>query len=212
MKKKTCFMLICLAALLLTACGGGQNAATDTGDKFTISPSQAANAQTGTPGPMLDSRNITVTFDYEKQSGYSSNQYAVWVEDSNGEHVHTLVATSFTADGGWKKREQALPGWVQSFGIADAEQSAIDAVSGATPASGKQSYTWACTDAAGNSLSQGVYNIIVEATLREDNRVLYKAEIDLAAGGQTLYPEPEFFGSSEAEREMLTNVEVVYLP
>lgn len=46
---------------------------------------------------------LTVTFDFEKQSGYASNQFAVWIEDVDGNLINTLYATRFTATGGYKK-------------------------------------------------------------------------------------------------------------
>lgn len=34
---------------------------------------------------------LDITVSYEKQSGWSSNQYAVWIEDSDGNFVKTIV-------------------------------------------------------------------------------------------------------------------------
>ena len=62
---------------------------------------------------------LEVSFDYERQAGPGSNQYAVWVEDVNGRVIKTLFVTSFTTKGrargneplvrGYKKRPLCVP-------------------------------------------------------------------------------------------------------
>ena len=39
---------------------------------------------------------LEVSFNYEKQAGGGSNQYAVWIEDAKGRVVKTLFVTAFT--------------------------------------------------------------------------------------------------------------------
>lgn len=52
--------------------------------------------------------SVEVSFHYARQKGFSSNQFAVWVEDSGGRFVKTLYATGFTASGGYKKKPLLL--------------------------------------------------------------------------------------------------------
>lgn len=209
MKDRIGIFAIVLISILLIACGGREQPI-QAENTYTLSPSVEQN--TLQPDASANQPKLEITLTYEKQSGHASNQFAIWVEDAQGAHVKTLFATSFTAKGGWEKRELSLPDWVQSFDIANADDAAIDSVSGATPASGGQRYTWDCTDSSGNPVPEGVYKIIVEATLRDENRVLYQAEIDTSGEAQSVLPEPEYFGESEAERGMLTGVSVVYTP
>ena len=83
---------------------------------------------------------VTVTFDFQKQSGNVSNQFAVWIEDADGNYIKTLYATRFTAIGGYKNRPDAIPVWMEKSGLTD--MSGVDAITGATPPSGALKYFW----------------------------------------------------------------------
>ena len=41
-------------------------------------------------------KSVSLSFNYLRQDGPGSNQYAVWVENEKGEVVKTLFVTSFT--------------------------------------------------------------------------------------------------------------------
>ena len=160
-------------------------------------------------GVMAQTNRVEVRFDYARQSGVGSNQFAVWIEDANGHHVKTLYATRFTANGGWKKRKQSLPSWVKQSNLAEMEKAQTDAITGPTPGGGSLSYIWDGTDSAGQALPGGEYRVMVEATLRMGSRVLYTAAIRLGEGGQ-ITPQPQYFGSGKKERGMIGNVTVTY--
>lgn len=151
---------------------------------------------------------VAVSFEYSRQSGFSSNQFAVWVEDAAGNVVKTLYVTSFTAEGGWRKRDQALPLWVKKSGVAEMPAERIDAISGATPKFDAITYFWDMRDEDGRVVPAGTYTTLVEATLRGDNRVLYKASITLGGEPAVIEPTPEYFGSDTAERGMIAAVRV----
>ena len=42
-------------------------------------------------------KELEISFNYNKQQGPGSNQYAVWVEDEAGAVVKTLFVTAFTS-------------------------------------------------------------------------------------------------------------------
>ena len=42
---------------------------------------------------------LEVSFNYQRQAGPGSNQYAVWIENEKGEFVKTLFVTSYTTKG-----------------------------------------------------------------------------------------------------------------
>jgi len=171
-------------------------------------------ADQGSANPAnADPARAEISFTFNRQSGSSSNQYAVWVEDSSGNFVKTLYATKYTANGGWERRPQSIPLWVSRSGLSTMAKKDIDAFSGATPRTGAQSYRWDGTDKNGNPLPSGEYRIFLEATLRGDNRVLYSASITL--GNSQGIPTETFvaagyFGSSTSERGMIEDVRVVY--
>ena len=160
---------------------------------------------------------VEISFVFNRQIGLSSNQYAVWIEDLSGSFVKTLYATRFTASGGWARRPQSIPLWVQKSALSGLDKNGIDAISGATPRTGTVSYNWDGKGANGVSLSSGEYRVFLEATLRGDARVLYSAAFTLGQVGdpQTLgAKEAEvksvYFGDRTNERRMIESVRVVY--
>jgi hypothetical protein len=74
-------------------------------------------------------------------SSHGSNQLAIWIEDTLGNHVTTLFVTRFTAAKGHVKRPVALGEWTAKFDLKNASKQEIDAVTGSTPKSGKQQVT-----------------------------------------------------------------------
>ena len=173
---------------------------------FVLSCTQVATQNTVSPA------NVEISFVFNRQSGSSSNQYAVWIEDSRGNLVKTLYATKYTANGGWERRAQSIPIWVSKSGLSAMAKKDIDAFTGATPRTGTQNYRWDGTDKNGSRLAAGEYRIFLEATLRGENRVLYSATVTLGSGsGSPVEAEvrTEYYGSSTRERGMIEGVRVV---
>jgi hypothetical protein len=189
--KRVCSILVFCFALLF-ACAADQSGA----NPVNSSPASAE-----------------ISFTFNRQTGSSSNQYAVWVEDSRGNLVKTLYATRYTANGGWERRPQSIPLWVNRSGLSTMAKRDIDAITGATPRTGTQSYRWDGTDKNGNPLAAGEYQVFLEATLRGENRVIYSAPIPLGSdtGSQgEAQVKAEYFGSGTSERNMIEGVKVVY--
>jgi len=176
------------------------------------SPEPAGLTETPVSAGHNPSGGVTVSFDYEKQSGSASNQFAVWVEDSAGSLVKTLYATKFTAKGGWQNRPDSIPLWVEKSGLAGMKKSGADAIAGATPKSGPVEYFWDLTDSRGDFAEPGEYHVIVEGSLRWKNYVLYDARVTLGGADGTLRPEPLFIWDNltpdAPEAGMICNVTV----
>ena len=198
MKKKCLILsLVTACAMLLFGCGA-----------------TAANT------PAREDDIVAVTFDFQKQSGYASNQFAVWIEDANGTLVKTLFVTQFTVNGGYEKRPDAIPVWVERSSIAQA--GSTDATSGATPKSGSLRYVWDLTDNSGNRVPDGTYTYYVEGTLRWKNHVLFSGEIMLngeaassEAAAQYSYEvsqEQAALTDTAPEHDMIQNVTATYIP
>lgn len=169
----------------------------------------AAPAMAITPASFTD--QVEVAFDYQKSEKRGSNQFAVWVEDSGGNHVKTLYATRFTAEGGWSsKRENSIPAWVKSFRPAEKNKEQIDAVTSATPASGRQTFLWDGRNSAGEMSAKGEYTVFVECTYFDVNRVLYTAKIPWRGSTGAAKAEAEHFGGDKTDSGMITNVAVIY--
>jgi rhodanese-related sulfurtransferase len=128
--------------------------------------------------PAVTPKTLCITFDYTKQSGYASNQFAVWIENKDGKLVKTLYATRFTANGGYKNRPDSIPLWVEKSGLSSLSKDDMDAISGATPKTGALSYIWDLTDGNGNAVTRGEYKILIEGSMRWKNRVVYTATVD----------------------------------
>ena len=149
-----------------------------------------------------------LSFAFTRQSGVASNQFAVWIEDSQGTYIKTLYATRYTAKGGWKRRASSIPQWVKQSGLSGMNRSQMDALTGATPKTGNLTYRWDGTDSRGEALPPGNYVIFLEGTLRWENQVLYRAPIQVGQGAKTAEVGVEYFGAPGAERSMLGAVTV----
>ncbi|GHV76046.1 hypothetical protein AGMMS49942_08670 [Spirochaetia bacterium] len=154
-----------------------------------------------------------VSFSYTRQSGSGSNQFAVWIEDARGNYVKTLYATRFTASGGWERRPLSILQWVRQSGLAKLSKSQVDTFTGPTPKSGKLTYRWDGTNQTGIVAPAGEYRLFLEATLRNENRVVYSAVVPLSgtiAGAPRRNAEvkSEYFGAGSAERGMIDGVQV----
>jgi hypothetical protein len=165
--------------------------------------------------------SVTVTLDFFRQSGYASNQFAVWIE-SESQLVKTLYATRYTANGGYKQRPDSIPDWVSKSGLSEMTKAQVDAVTSATPKSGSVSYIWDLTDRNGEPVPPGEYTFVVEGSLRWKNRVVYSGVIDTGGEAVTVQAEAEYFyeGSDgqaaltadSPENTMITNVSVSFTP
>ncbi|MDR0381906.1 MAG: DUF2271 domain-containing protein [Oscillospiraceae bacterium] len=193
-------------ALLLAGCAG------------------APDQSTPTPptGMQTDARRMVISFDYQSQSGHASNQFAVWIEDADGNLVKTLYATAFTANGGYKRRPDSILNWVRQSGLAALSKAEVDAVTGATPKSGNLSYVWDLTDGAGGAAPEGAYTFVVEGTMRWKNYVLYSGAIAIGGESAMITAEPFYHFEADggnaaltedsAETDMITNVTAAYIP
>jgi hypothetical protein len=192
----------------------------DAPDKIIVEPGQEiflykslASAQQPDDVNNIDKSNATdvlsgeivITFDYEKQSGSASNQFAVWIENMDGQLVKTLYATRYTANGGYKDRPDSIAVWVEKSDLASMQKSDVDAITGATPKAGSLSYTWDLTDADGVLVSPDKYFFMVEGTLRWKNYVLYSGVIDVSAAAVTVTADAEFFYETSDRYDALTD-------
>ncbi|MDR1955766.1 MAG: DUF2271 domain-containing protein [Treponema sp.] len=158
------------------------------------------------------SGNVEIRFSYAKQPGSGSNQFAIWVEDAQGQVIKTIYATRFTAQGGWERRPQSIPQWVKQSGLARMNKAQIDAFTAATPLAGILRYQWDGTDQKRVPVPPGIYQVYVEATLRGENRVVYQAQVEIGGGPVEIQAQARYFGTGEAERNMIGPVTVQYKP
>jgi hypothetical protein len=149
-----------------------------------------------------------ITFSYKKLSGSASNQFAIWIENSQGEYIKTLYATRFTANGGWSRRSSSIPMWVKQSELSNMASAEVDAVSGATPKTGTLTYAWDGTDRRGAIVPEGNYVIILEATLRWENQVYYRAPVRFGLGAANSELSIGYVGEPGDDRDMIKDVKV----
>ena len=171
-------------------------------------------------GKATKANSLEVSFNYQRQAGPGSNQYAVWIENEQGEVVKTLFVTSFTTKGrtrggeqpmhGYIKRPACVPTWVKAAKANVLTDQQLDAVTGATPqASGTQTFTWNFTDQQGKVVQKGTYKVFVEATLFNASTITYSGSFSTQdkAGDVTLtsqLTEPD-----EKHKDMVTEVKAI---
>ena len=156
--------------------------------------------------PEINRPMIFVSFDFERQNGSASNQFAVWIEDVEGNLVKTLCATAYTANGGYKRRPDSLAVWVsKALGVSD-----FDAVASATPQKSTSDnegipYTidWDLTNEAGEAVAPGAYKFLVEGTLRWKNYVLFTGEVEVGGGPVSAHAVPAYFFEGEGRQPAL---------
>lgn len=161
---------------------------------------------------------ITLSFNYLRQDGPGSNQYAVWIENEKGEVVRTLFVTSFTTQGrmrdgealvrGYVKRPACVPTWVEHANPELMSDEVLDGFTGATPRSGNQLYKWDFKDAYGNLVPNGKYTVYLEATLFNESSVLYAYDFLIPAKKNKKTLIAHAGGSDQSHRNMISDVKV----
>ena len=156
--------------------------------------------------------SVELSFNYQKQSGAGSNQWAVWVENSEGKVVRTLTVTSFTSKGrggrrGYTFRPTCVPTWVKNAKAEEMSDEQIDAVTGATPKeSGIQTYIWDFKDAEGKDVPAGDYKIYLEATLYFNSILLYSGTFSTKDKAGEIKLTSLLTEEDEAHKNMVTEV------
>ena len=161
--------------------------------------------------------SLEVSFDYTKQSGPGSNQYAVWVENENSDVVKTLFVTHFSAlgrsrngepaDRGYHYRPSCVHNWVKNVNADALTDEQMDSFTGATPAeSGLQSFIWDFTDQAGNPVPKGTYKAIIEADLHDWTLKTFTVEISKGQKPGVVEYVEDYSQPDEEYEGMVTNV------
>ncbi|MBT9779850.1 DUF2271 domain-containing protein [Clostridium sp. MCC353] len=158
-------------------------------------------------------RRIEITFDYERQGGAGSNQYAVWIEDADGKLIRTLAVTKYTSTGGWRLRKTSLSHWRKIADPLHMSMEEIEAVSGATPQnSGSYRVIWDFTDDNGNQVPDGEYKCRLEAALFFSSYALYDGTFTTGNEAAVIYPTPQYSCENSSHIDMIGQVEMAYYP
>jgi len=113
------------------------------------------------------------------------NILAIWVEDSNGKFVKTLLVNA-------RRYNYYLTAWQSVTSAAESRFNSVDAITGATNMShGTRSCTWDGTDFNGKLVADGTYKLCMELT--ESNSTGNSASFLITKGNKPseLKPEPK---------------------
>ena len=168
----------------------------------------------------VKARALEVSFDYQRQAGPGSNQYAVWIENEKGNVVKTLFVTSYTTKGrarggeqpkrGYIVRPACVPTWIKTVKADEKTDQQLDAVTGATPqAGGTQTFTWDFTDEQGKAVPQGDYKVVVEATLFFDSDIIYSGTFSTKDKEGDIKLTSTLTKEDEQHKNMVTNVKAL---
>lgn len=179
---------------------------------MTVQGCTAANGQIEESGTDRGNKEqLIISFDFLR-GGIASSQYAIWIEDEEGKLVRTLYATSFTAKGGYEYREDAIPFWVRKACPEKMTDIQVDAITGATPGNGKQTYIWDGTDQNGIRVPKGKYHFFIEGTLYWKSRVLFSGIVNWGEAEQKSIPvETRYFNKSSVNKDMISSIKVGYV-
>lgn len=165
-------------------------------------------------------KTLEVSFNYQRQRGPGSNQYAVWIENDKGDVVRTLFVTSYTTKGrtrpgeepmrGYVKRPNCVPTWVKQAKAAEQNDQQLDAFTGATPKTGgTQIFTWDFTDQQGKAVKKGTYKVFVEATLYQASDIIYTGTFSTKDKAGEIKLSSTLTEPDEKHKDMVTNVKAV---
>jgi|WetSurMetagenome_2_1015567.scaffolds.fasta_scaffold02598_4 hypothetical protein len=148
-------------------------------------------------------KKVTITYTWSRIQSRGSNQLAIWIEDSKGNHIRTLFATHFTATGGYKYRPVSLSEWASKFDLKNATGEQVDAISGSTPQAGKQTVVWDGKDQAGRLVTAGKYIVRMEANIHNEDRMFFRAEVNIGGANQQTKGEITFSKPELANGDVL---------
>ena len=109
-------IIAALAAMLLAIPAMVQSKKGEAAKKVAIEREQSQarlnSAEREQARPKVKAQTLEVSFDYQRQAGPGSNQYAVWIENEKGDVVKTLFVTSYTTKGRARGGEQPKRGYI----------------------------------------------------------------------------------------------------
>jgi hypothetical protein len=208
--------IVCLAGMVVLIGVGGFMATHVNRPDATTQASPSSNSKQSSTAPAKaeaaepQGSHVTVSFPFDRIGKKGSDQFAIWVEDSQGNLVRTVVVTKYTATKGAAKDSNCLPTWSSKSGIRS-NPGKIDVATGATPASGTVHYYWDLTDQKGTPVKPGTYKIMVEATQNNTEQLLTSADVAIGGKDFSVTVNPKLNGAAP-QKSIVGNVTITYKP
>jgi len=153
---------------------------------------------------------IELTYDFNSAEKIEpSFQTAIWMENSKGEYVKSLLVTEYLSMGGYNDT-LICPNWIEAVDWETVPDEEFDAVTTPTPPVGSNRIK---IDVSKEKLASGKYRICIQTHIEDDYNILYCGEIEIEgkATSSTVFksylPEP-YPGVENA----LNNVSIKYNP
>ena len=135
--------------------------------------------------PRWDDRyELAVDLEIAPPSGYRWHRpyVAVWVEDTGGNPIRTLLLWVNTTGRGPRYIRELRRWFTVPRGVADAGGiDLVESVSSATRLPGSYSVTWDGRDDRGRAVEQGTYRVLIEAAREHGSYQLMQRELALGA-------------------------------
>ena len=157
----------------------------------------------------IQPKEISISFNYNKQPKLASNQFAIWVENEDGKLIKNIFVTNFTAVDGYSERKEALPIWVKRSNVRNYSKEKIDSIAGATPKSGTLTYSWNFTDQNDNPVPNGTYNFFIEGVTHWKDAILFEGAVTIGEHSYVAGPYIEDFTREAINSQMITDVKAI---
>ena len=182
-----------------------------------VSGSSAAKASASSPRSETAASQspglMDIQYHLYKRDTIASNQIALWIEDGSHRYVRTLIASSFTAKGGWRERPQALPEWRTAASWSHATQEEIDSVLLPEQSPGVYHVYWDCTDTDGRPVPAGTYYVRMEGNIYWDNRVVFSVPVAVGESSARASASPQYLpGGDQSSGTILSDVSAAFTP
>ena len=201
-------MITCAGAFAFGAATVKRPATSDTSTQASKKPVQSTQKASSAAQQAPQGANVAISFAFDRANKKGSDQFAIWIEDAQGKLVRTVFVTNYTVKKGAAKTTDCLPLWSEKSGIRS-NAKAADAVTGATPAKGTQTYYWDLTDQSNAKVQPGTYKIFVEGTQSPNEQIVLQSTINV--GGDRVEINLQPTGDMPAN-PMLSSVKLVYQP
>ena len=155
-----------------------------------------------------DKNYVSVSFPFNRQNAKGTDQFAIWIENEQGQFIRTVFVTQYGANKGVKK-SNIVPTWVDKSGARNSGK--VDSAAGATPDKGTVTYYWDLKDQNGNTVQPGQYRVLMETTQDAQHQLEYSGTIQIGGSETTTTLSPSANGERPAS--LLTeDVTVHYQP
>ncbi len=154
-------------------------------------------------------RHIEITFTIHKPGDFvPSRQTVVWLEKPDSSFVKSLYVSEYIAYGGYLV-PGICPEWSNKADWQDISQEDFDAVTGATPGTGKVKFRFEYSD---SDIPRGNYLLLMEIHLKEDYNIYCHTGIVMDGKKHKTNMEVNYLPTkfTKLKGKYISDIEVIY--